>query len=532
MSRLILGSSALVGMVACAAPAMAQRTQIRPYIEATQVVMAELPGGDVLTYSTIGAGVDASVQTRRVEVQLNYKYERRFDYQRALDRQDMHSGLFRGKAVLVRGLNLEGGAIATQTRSDFRGDALLTDKGNIRNAAQLFSGYIGPNLSTNVGPVQTNAAYRFGYSKVGASTTTGVAPGLPLLDSYDNSTVHVATASMGVKAGTVLPIGLTASGSYTRENAGQLDQRFEGKYARVDAVLPVTREVALVGGVGYENIQVSQRDPLLDGAGDVVRDRNNRFVTDPNSPRRIAYDLDGLFWDVGVMWRPSRRTTVEARVGRRYESMSYTGSLNYQFGANSGIQINVYDSVQTFGQQLNGTLATLPTSFISAGSSSGNPYGGCISGTSGSAPGNCMNGALSSAATSAYRARGISGNAMLGRGDTRYGVGGGYSRRTFLTPNGAPGISINGSTDETIYAQVFASTLVGPNGSLSANAFASYYTTDLAPDSVIGWGANTAYTHRFGPLGATVSAGLFGSDNQNNGANTVAQVLFGLRYGF
>ena len=52
-------------------PASAQeqhrRVQISPYIEAGQVLAADLgDGGDVLTYSTLGAGIDASVQTRRV----------------------------------------------------------------------------------------------------------------------------------------------------------------------------------------------------------------------------------------------------------------------------------------------------------------------------------------------------------------------------------------------------------------------------------------------------------------------------------
>ncbi|WP_204315025.1 hypothetical protein, partial [Klebsiella pneumoniae] len=80
---------------------------------------------------------------------------------------------------------------------------------------------------------------------------TGVAPGQPRLDYYDDSKVHVATASVGVKSGTVLPVGITASGSYTREDAGQLDQRFEGKYGRGDLVLPVAHGFALAAGVGY-----------------------------------------------------------------------------------------------------------------------------------------------------------------------------------------------------------------------------------------------------------------------------------------
>ncbi len=110
---------------------------------------------------------------------------------------------------------------------------------------------------------------------------------------------------------------------------GQLDQRFEGKFGRGDVVLPVGRGVAVAAGVGYEKIEVSQRDPLLDAAAMPVLDSNGRFVTDPASPRRIAYNTDGIFWDAGVLWRPSRRTSLEARVGRRYGSMTYTGSLSY-----------------------------------------------------------------------------------------------------------------------------------------------------------------------------------------------------------
>lgn len=535
MTRLIVATTLCIACAAgVATPANAQRTRISPYIEASQVVTGDLNGGDVLTYSTVAVGVDASVHTRRVEVQASYKYERRFDYQKPLNKDQMHSGLIRGKAAITPSLSVEAGGIATRTRSDIRGDALMTGQGNLRNSAQVYSGYAGPNLATHIGPIFANAAYRFGFTKVESQTDTGVAPGAPRLDSYDKSTVHVATASAGVRAGTVLPIVLTASGSYTRENAGQLDQRFEGKYARVDAVLPVARGFAVTGGVGYENINISQRDPLLDGTGKPVVGSDGRFVTDPASPRRIAYDLDGIFWDAGVIWKPSRRTHVEARIGRRYESMSYTGSISYQISPGSGVQIGVYDTVETFGQQLNNNLASLPTSFVTSNDGFGNQYGGCIYGTVGSATGGCMNNVFASAATSAYRSRGVTGTAVAGRGGTRFGIGGGYSRRTFIAPTGAPGLNVNGTSDESIYAQLFASTVVGRNGSLSGSVFGSYYDSNLAgAESVLGWGANTAYTHRFGPLGATVSGGVFGFDNKNaGGSNTVAQALLGLRYGF
>ena len=70
MKRLIVTGAAFAAAMAVT-PASAQRARITPYIDASQVVAADLNGGDVLTYSTIGAGIDASVQSRRVEVQVS-----------------------------------------------------------------------------------------------------------------------------------------------------------------------------------------------------------------------------------------------------------------------------------------------------------------------------------------------------------------------------------------------------------------------------------------------------------------------------
>ncbi len=529
MKRLIILAGAATVV---AVPAQAQRTRVEPYIEATQVVAADLNGGDVLTYSTLAAGIDATTHTRRVEVQVSYRYEQRFDYQNKLNNDHTHSGLAIAKATVAPGLTLEGGAIATRTRSDIRGDVQTSAVGDFSNSSQVFSAYVGPNLATHLGPIFANAAYRFGYTKVEAPGQTGVGANQPRLDYYDDSTVHVATASVGVKSGTVLPVGVTVSGSYTREDAGQLDQRFEGKYGRGDVVLPVGPTVALTAGIGYEQIQVSQRDALLDGAGRPVVDGAGRFVTDPASPRRIAYDLDGTFWDAGVIWRPSRRTYLEARVGKRYGSTSYTGSLSYQIGPGSGVQIGVYDSVETFGQQLNGQLTRMPAAFATTTDPFGNQFSGCIYGTTGAAAGGCLGNVFASATTSAFRSRGVTGVAVMGRGGTRIGIGGGYARRDFLAPSNGTGFNSNGTSDTSVYAQLFASTDVGPNGSLQGSLLASYYDTSIpGNDGIYGWGANTAYTHRFGHLGATLSAGIFGFEREG-ASEASAQALLGLRYGF
>ncbi len=85
-----------------------------------------------------------------------------------------------------------------------------------------------------------------------------------------------------------------------------------------------------MGGVGYENVEVSSRDALRDGNGDAVRDEDGRIVTNEGEPRRIAFEADGLIWDVGVVYRPNRRIALEARYGRRYDSDTYYGSFSWQ----------------------------------------------------------------------------------------------------------------------------------------------------------------------------------------------------------
>jgi hypothetical protein len=518
-----------------AVPAQAQRVKVQPHIDVGQVLSADLQGGDVLTYTSVGAGVDISAHTRRVEVQLSYQYQHRFSYDDATPDDNVHSGIASVRARVTKDFSIEAGAIAARSRTDIRGATPGGLSGNNSNVSQVYSGYVGPNLQTHVGPMFVNGAYRFGYTKVeNKSSGTGVPAGQPPLDVYDSSSVHVATASVGVKSGTVLPVGITASGGYTRENAGQLDNRFEGKFGRGDVVLPIGRGLAVAGGVGYEKIQISQKDALV-VAGAPVRDANGRFVTDPASPRRIAYDFEGIFWDAGVIWRPSRRTFVEARVGKRYGSMSYTGSLSYQTGPGSGIQIGVYDSVTSFGQQLNGSLAALPDAFQTG---SDNPFAGqnngCVFGTNGSAAGSCMNGIFASTATGNYRSRGVTGVVVMNRGPNHFGFGGGYARRDFIAPSTGTGFTIDGTSDQTYYGQIFASRELGRNASISGNAFVTYFDSDLpGADATMGWGANTAYTRRFfGHLDATAAVGVYGFDAQGNQKDITAQALLGLRYGF
>jgi hypothetical protein len=529
---IILGGAAAM-LVAGPAAAEERHRSITPYIEIGQVLTDDFSNSDVLTYSTVAAGVDASIQTRRAQVQVSYRYERRFSWSKKVADDDIHSGLARAEVHVAPGFSLEGGALATRARADVRGAAPGVLAGNVDNISQVYSAYVGPTLSTHAGPASVGASYRFGYTKVEAPNDTGVPSTAPKLDRFDHSTSQVAQATVGVKAGAVLPVGVTASAAWERDDASQLDQRYDGKYARGDAVLPVAPTLALTAGVGYEKITVSQRDAVLDAGGDPVVDTHGRFVTDKSSPRRIAYQTDGLIWDAGVIWRPSPRTSLQARVGKRYGGTTYTGSFSYAPSHTIGMQVGVYDSVETFGHQLENGIANLPTSFIEQRDAFGQQFSGCTYGAGNAGAGGCLNGVFQSISTSAYRARGVDAVVSAHRGPVSFGVGAGYANRRFYAPGTTTGFTVNGMSDQSFYVDGFMNAALTHRSGISANVFGNYYESGVAgAGAVTSVGATGLYYLNFGRLGTSASVGVYSFSQQGASDQVSGQAQVGMRYQF
>ena len=529
---ILLASAVVLTLPGVAVAQDRPRPYVSPYIEVSQTVDADLKGGDTVTYTSVAAGIDASVSTARLNGQIDYRYERRFAENHHLGDDDVHTGLARIDAKLTPALTFEAGAIATRARSDIRGAAPGVLVGNVDNVSQLYSVYAGPTLATRVGVVSLNAVYQIGYTKVETPTYAGDVQG-QRLDYYDHSLGQVATASAGIAPGAVLPIGVTLSGLYEREDGGQLGQRFESYHGRGDVLLPVSPNVALTAGAGYERIEASQRDPLRNAAGTPVLDGNGRFETDPNSPRRIAYRTDGVYYDAGVVWRPNRRTSVEAHVGRRYGSMTYTGTATYQALKTVGFAVSVYDSVETFGQQLRSGMAALPTSFVANHDPFSQQFNGCVFGTSGAAPGGCLDSVFQSITTASYRARGVDAVATVTRGLSTFGAGVGYSIRRLFAPGGGSGIVVYGDEDESYYGQLFWSRGLSPNSGVDVNAFVDYYTTQLSHGTgTWSYGATGSYYHNFGRLGTTASVGLYSFKVGDLSSDVSLQALLGARYHF
>ena len=507
------------------------RVEIVPYLEAQQVLVADLKnGGDVLTYSTIAAGVDASIATRRAEGQISLRYERLLGYDNGVDDQDTVTGLARGSVALTRNFSLEAGGVAARTRVDGRGAAPTNLVGNPDNVTQVYSVYGGPTYSQQLDDLSVNAAYRAGYTKVESNDTVILPAGQQRFDQFDDSVSQVATASVGMQPG-VLPFGWAVSGSWEREDAGQLDNRFDGKYVRGDVTFPVSPTLALVGGVGYEDIEISERDALRDAGGVPLVGSDGRLVTDPSAPRLIAYQQDGLIWDAGVLWRPSPRTSVEARYGRRYGTDTYIGSLSYQPGRDWAVNVSVYDTISGFGGLLNDNLAALPTQFRTTRNPLSGDIGGCAFGQTG---GFCLNDALQNASSAAFRQRGVTASfsGTSGGWDTGFAVG--YNNRKLIaSPFGAQA-QVDGVTDENYFAVGSLGTNIDRRTRFESNVYASYFDSGFASsEDVLQTGANAAlYRQIIRGLSASAAVGLDSFRQEDFDSELTASALLGLRYSF
>lgn len=523
------GISIAITLALGSAPAAARErhVEISPYIGVDQTVLAGIKGNDeVLTYTGVTVGVAASVETRNVQGQADVRYEHQFGWGGNAQDQDVVSGIGQVAVQVVPGtLSLEAGALGTRIRAD----GLNGANGNLLGAgdatSQVYSAYVGPTLSTEVGALDVSASYRLGYTRLDDDATVVLPNGQQVRSGGGDSVYHSAVVSAGVKPG-VLPVGVTASAGYDREDADQLDQRYEDKWVRGDVTVPVSSTVALVGGVGYEDIRISQRDVERDASGSPLIS-NGRYVTDEESPRMLVYDQDGLIWDAGVMWRPSRRTTLEARVGQRYGGTHYQGSFAWQRSRDSSFALVVFDGIDSFGRVINADLAGLSGDF----SVTRNPFSGDLTGCafSPTGGGQCFSNGLTGVTVANFRHRGVAAQYSARMGPWNWGVGAGYAQRKFIAPSNSV-FAINGSKDEIYYATLMAGRRLDAQSGIDGSLYANYF--DGGTD-VLNVGAYASYYRNVSRrLTATASVGVDGVDTSDLDAVIAALGQIGLRYQF
>ena len=547
MKRSLFPPICTIAAFALAAPLCAQQTaseeagqargghtRVDPYIEASQELVAELsPGDAVVTYTQVAAGVDASVTGRNNGGSLSLRYERNIGYGDDTLDSDTLSGIARGYATVVpRALTIEGGAFAARTRVDGTGGATFNPLVGDDSESRIYSAYAGPNLHTRAGDVEVNANYRIGYTRVEAPDSVVLMPGGDPVDVFDDSVVHAAQFHAGTRPGEPLPVGLGVGGGWVQEDVSNLDQRVRDRFVRADVQVPVSRDLALVGGIGYEDVEVSSRDAVRDGAGNPVVGSDGRFVTDESAPRRIAYEATGLIWDVGVMWRPSTRTALEAHVGRRYDSTTYYGTFAWAPDSRSSLNVAVYDAISGFGGLLNTALADLPTEFTATRNALTGDFTGCVGGAQGAS---CLAGVLGSVRSAVFRSRGIAAGYGVQLGRIQTGVGAGYQRRKFIAAPGTVLASANGIVDEAYWVNYYIGAQLGRDASVDASAYASRINSGFANNGeVLAIGASAAYRRAITDrLSARAAVAIDHLDSEAAIENyTSASALLGLRYDF
>ena len=500
------------------------------------MVRAELsPDDEVLTYSELAAGVDAGIYGRNTGASVSLRYERRFGWGKAED-GDTISGIARGYMAVAPGVRIDAGGLAARSRIENGGAAVLGQFDDGDAVTQVYSVYAGPSVTTRVGDVAVNADYKIGYTRVESPDTVAV-PGAPVTDVFDDSVSQMAGIHAGVKPYDVLPVGIGAGATYYREDVSNLDQRVEDFQARADVTVPIQTNLAVVAGVGYEDVEISSRDALYDGNGNPIVGAHGRYVTDKSKPRVIAYDTSGLIWDVGVIWRPSRRTALEAHVGKRYGSTTYYGTFAYAPNARSALNISVYDNIAGFGGQLTRAISGLPTEFEAIRNPLTGDIGGCVAsvGEEVNAQGNCLSGALGSVRSSVFRSRGVMATYGVNLGRLQTGIGAGYDRRRFI---GAPGTVLelaDGVIDENYWLAAYLNGRIDQRSSFSTNLYANWFQSKSAlTGDASAIGASAAYNRLLGQkLSATAALGLDGVNRERPLEDYwVASALLGLRYSF
>jgi hypothetical protein len=513
------------------APAPAARagranSWIAPYLEVAQVVSAELDGGDTLTYTSVAAGVDGGIHTARVSVNMSLRYQRIIEWDGDVPDTDIISGLAAASVQVVPGaVALDAGVLATRTG----GEGRVFGTTQVDPSVEVYSGYVGPTVSAMAGPVAVNAAYRLGYVDID-DNTGGAGPD----DGFDSATTHVATASVGMAPGR-LPVGWTVGAGYTRtESDSDFDDEFEAAFVRADVVVPVSPTLALTAGVGYEDIEASQLDVTRDVNGVPIIGPDGRPIPDATRPRVLTYDLDGIIADAGLIWRPSARTELQARVGWRYDSTTFVGSLSHQFSPNAGMTVVVYDQVLPFGNVLVNDISSLPDEFdVERDPLTGNINGCVFGGGSNVGSGACLDRSLQSIGGSTFRLRGASLVLSGERGLWSWGVGGGYAHRRYGRPDDAA-FDVFGNSDENFGLFASAGRQLTRSSSLDLGVYASWFDSDAANfDTVFTTGASVAYRRQF-LLDRLQLIAALGLNHADDGTvdSTILSGLLGLRYTF
>ncbi|MCH8684318.1 hypothetical protein [Pedomonas mirosovicensis] len=365
------GLLASVSAVALPSGARAD-VQVTPRVELRQS-FGDTTYNDFQVLTAVVPGMHVVADTKRLKGQLDYEFSRRFAWSGTLYDKGQHRLNANGQATIIRDLlNLNAGGVVTQTFRDWRGPLSTGPEQNNPNQSTVSSFYVQPTLQEEIGTIAVfDAFYRFSYNDVnnagrlfqaGEEAPPGTAFSLaPASDSVSQD-VQVALSN---RTNRNSRLGWTLRGNYTADDRDDLNEELRIKSGVLDLSYSVTRKLALLGSVGYEDITDEQDNLLVDPeTGFPILDDEGRLQVDPDQPRQMVMDRSGMTWDVGVRLTPSRRTQLTLRGGRQYGGTVINGDLSYQIRNGITLVAQYSESLNTFGRLFSGQLAGQPFSFM------------------------------------------------------------------------------------------------------------------------------------------------------------------------
>ncbi|WP_340316788.1 porin family protein [Rhizorhabdus argentea] len=531
-SRVLLGL--LAGSAFCGA-AHADRPEFGAFLDLQQFGEMQLSGagGDDVTYSEVSGGATGRINNRRIVASASYRLSYRIPETGDISKSVSQDGVMRLQAnVIDEWLTVDSGAIATRSRVAAGGAAPQFDSANPKNLTQTYSVFVQPSVVHRIGDLSVTASYRYAYTQNESGSTGGVLTGLPA-DRFDNSKAQQGNLSLGMDNSS-LPFDWSVSSQYRRENISNLARHFRAFSTTAEVKVPITDFVALVTSGGYEQTRTSQRRALVDPlTGLPVLGKGGRFVVDPASPRLLTYDMDGLVGDAGIIWKPSRRTRLEARAGYRYGGLSMSGLLEMHPSERSGVTMVVTDRIESFGQGVSGGLADAPANLdLGQSLDPASSYQHCLFGKS-PGTGRCIGGALGQASANTYRERAASLIFNHRMRKWSFATSLGYSRRTYIDDPGTL-FSLDGVVDQSFFGDVVLTGQLTRNSGVSFSFSGNLFKNgQVGASDVLSGSFSSNYYRTFG-RGIRAQASLAVESSKQDGvtADVSGRAQLGVQYQF
>ncbi|MDO9487134.1 MAG: hypothetical protein Q7J32_02085 [Sphingomonadaceae bacterium] len=440
------------------------------------------------SWNEIAAGLQSSVDTDRLDFDLLYRYGQRIPISGETIDDSRHSGSGLLRSELVRDLlYLDAQGAATMLNTSVAGQ--IDPDGDDPREQQTFSASLQPALRRQFGQLLLNLRYSYGIFEVDGRSAP-LRAGRP----YDPNQSFTAGASDTRNQSASLSLGNVGRsdrlrwrlvGEYQRDAIEQLDQRYTSKRVTADGEYALTRTVALIGNVGYEDILDRQDGVLLDATGLPILDATGLVQIDPVQPVITTFDTNGLTYEAGFRLSPSRRTNFIARAGKRFGDFTAAGSFELRLTRGIRMFATYTESINNFGRLFT-TLFTDPVSGVItpigsfAGGGQNSPLGTstCAFGLD-AATGSCRFNLTQVAANATFKdqsaaltiARGGAGAVESGRTLRFTGsLSGFYTRRSYLgrQPAGVPAsatpFSLAGAVDTSYGVNAGGEQRLGSDG--------------------------------------------------------------------